>query len=136
MRVLVYAIKAVWAAPVTLVGLLLAILGGARPRLTKKRTIGVSTWWWQAEKGPWHWFFDKFDLAAITFGHVIIYHNGPYRGIIIHEHVHVKQIEYLGVFWFVAYPLASLIALIRGERFYRDNWFEKQAYAAQRRGWG
>ena len=47
-----------------------------------------------------------------------------------HEHVHVRQYERLGVFFFVAYPLASLVARARGRCAYRGNRYEVEAYAA------
>jgi hypothetical protein len=48
-----------------------------------------------------------------------------------HEHVHVRQYERWGLFFFLAYPLASLLALLAGQRPYFDNVFERAAYSQQ-----
>jgi hypothetical protein len=44
-----------------------------------------------------------------------------------HEQAHVRQYERWGLFFFVAYPAASLWQLLRCRRPYLDNWFEVQA---------
>lgn len=49
-----------------------------------------------------------------------------------HELVHVDQWERWGPFLALAYPLASLSALARGRRAYRDNPFEIAARRARR----
>ena len=46
---------------------------------------------------------------------------------VAHEQAHVRQYERWGVFFFVAYPAASLWQLLRCRRPYIDNWFEVQA---------
>jgi hypothetical protein len=49
-----------------------------------------------------------------------------------HERVHVRQYERLGPLFFVAYAGSSLIAWCRGGSLYRDNYFERQAFASTR----
>ena len=46
-----------------------------------------------------------------------------------HERVHVRQAERWGALFLVAYPLASAFAWVRGARPYRDNCFERAAFA-------
>lgn len=76
-----------------------------------------------------------FCFAAITFGHVIL---GTDRHQLVaarrHEHVHVRQYERWGPFLLPAYALSSLWQWIRGRRIYRDNAFEREAYAVDECG--
>lgn len=68
---------------------------------------------------------------AITFGHVIIYRSRTLREAIRkHELIHVRQYERLGPLFIPAYLAASLVALLRGKDPYRDNVFEREAFAA------
>ena len=65
----------------------------------------------------------------MTLGHVVL---GRDREALewsrAHERVHVRQCERWGPFFLPAYGVASLIAMSRGERAYRDNAFEREAY--------
>ncbi len=74
-------------------------------------------------------------FAAMTFGHVIlgVSHEELAR-LRAHELVHVRQYERLGVLFFAAYPLASLVAWARGGCPYLGNRFEVEAYATNRSG--
>lgn len=69
-------------------------------------------------------------FSALTLGHVIL---GTSRAALDaarrHEHVHVRQYERWGVFFLPAYGLSSLWQLLCGRRAYRDNFFEREAYA-------
>jgi hypothetical protein len=118
-----------WAAPATLLGLALSIpflCSGARlrpvegalevahpsvERLVSRLPAGLR-------------------FAAITFGHVII---GVNRGTLAHcrshEHVHVRQYERWGVLFFPVYLGSSLHQFLRGRDPYRDNCFEREAFA-------
>lgn len=72
-----------------------------------------------------------FRFEAITFGHVILgVTQTALDAAREHEHVHVRQYEAWGPFFLFAYVASSLWQLLRGRRMYRDNFFEKQAYAA------
>lgn len=46
-----------------------------------------------------------------------------------HERIHVRQYERWGPFFIPAYFLAGLVAILRGGHGYRDNRFERQAFA-------
>ena len=68
---------------------------------------------------------------AITFGHVILgVSEADLAAARAHEHVHVRQYEAWGPFFLFAYVASSAWQLICGRRPYHDNFFERQAYAA------
>lgn len=70
------------------------------------------------------------SFSAITFGHVILGASAVALEVVReHEHVHVAQYEIWGPFLLPAYIGSSLWQLARGRRVYRDNFFERQAYA-------
>ena len=71
-----------------------------------------------------------FAFSAITFGHVILgIDHATLAAVRAHEHVHVRQYERWGPFFIPAYLLSSLVQLLRGRNPYRDNYFEREAYA-------
>ncbi len=67
--------------------------------------------------------------SAMTLGHIVL---GLDREALAwsrtHERVHVRQCERWGPLFFPAYLLGSLIAFLKGQRPYRDNPFEREAY--------
>ncbi|MBC5784915.1 hypothetical protein H8N03_18355 [Ramlibacter sp. USB13] len=124
-----------WAAPYTVLGLLLggiAVMFGARWR-------------------PYHGVVEIFGgrigraisrlpaslgFSAMTLGHVILaVDRSALTQLRLHEHVHVAQYERWGPLFLPAYLLSSLLQLLRGRNPYRENHFERQAYAvvAERR---
>jgi hypothetical protein len=124
-------VRYLWALPATLVGLLfaaLAVCAGA----TARRVEGVL----EVAGGLLGRIVARFPLsmrfAAIVFGHVII---GTDHALLArvrgHEHVHVRQYERWGVLFFPLYAGSSLVQLLRGRDPYRDNYFEREAYAAE-----
>jgi hypothetical protein len=46
-----------------------------------------------------------------------------------HEHVHVRQCERWGAFFLPAYLLAAAWQALRGRGAWRDNPFEREAFA-------
>src|SRR5262245_37838834 len=71
----------------------------------------------------------KGGATAMTLGHVVIaIDEAAHDRTRKHERVHVRQAEKWGPFFYPAYVLASLIAAFRGQHFYRDNVFEREAY--------
>jgi hypothetical protein len=48
-----------------------------------------------------------------------------------HEQVHVGQYEVWGPLFLPAYAASSIWQFMNGRRAYRDNFFERRAYAAQ-----
>ena len=71
----------------------------------------------------------RFD--AITLGHVILALDCLcLEAVRAHEHVHVRQYERWGALFVPAYLAASVWQGLRGGALYRDNVFEREAYAA------
>ncbi len=69
-----------------------------------------------------------FPIAAITFGHVVLATDGrALEECRAHERVHVAQYERFGFLFPLLYLAASLRAMSRGGRAYRDNAFEREA---------
>lgn len=69
-------------------------------------------------------------FSAMTLGHVILGSSeADLARVREHEHVHIRQYERWGPLFLPAYAASSLWQLVRGRRAYRDNFFERQAYA-------
>lgn len=78
------------------------------------------------------WSLSKMPIRpmAMTLGHVIIGLNEDALDICRdHEMVHVQQCERWGPFFLPAYLLSSAVIWIRRGNAYRDNPFEREAYA-------
>jgi hypothetical protein len=117
-----------WALPCSLLGgafgLLVLALGGTCRREARSlefvRFAGAAP-----ASTPWQ----RLPFVAITLGHVVIAVNqSAMQRLRQHEQVHVRQYERWGVLFFLAYPLASLWAGLRGQCPYRRNHFEVEAY--------
>ena len=119
-----------WAGPNTLLGLLAGVallaLGG------RLRVVGgVAEFSGGLLGSSLASFPGVLRFNAITFGHVILgVSEAELAAARSHEHVHVRQYEAWGPFFLLAYAGSSLWQLLRGRRIYRDNYFERQAYAA------
>jgi len=71
-----------------------------------------------------------FCFGAVTLGHVILGTcHSELCALRAHENVHVKQYERWGLFFLPAYALSSLWEVCHGRNGYRNNIFERQAYA-------
>ncbi len=126
-KLLAYA----WAAPNTVLGILLGLvilgLGG------KMRVVSGVTEFHGGKAGRFlasrpH----PFCFGAMTLGHVILGTcHRELAALRAHEHVHVRQYERWGMFFLPAYALSSLWEVSHGRRGYRNNFFERQAYAAE-----
>ncbi len=116
----------IWAAPVTLAGLLFVCLGRAR-RLTG--TVYVAT-----PGTVLAAFFTRYGVAAFTWGAVICF--GAERYVtptrLTHERRHTTQAMCFGPLLPLAYGLCSLWALLHGRDAYRDNALEVDARGAER----
>lgn len=120
-----------WAAPNTAIGLVagLAMLAtGARVRIVR-RTFEFSGGLLALGLGR---LPQSCRFSAVTLGHVILGMDSKVldtlRG---HEQVHVAQYERWGPLFIPAYLLSSAWQMCRGRSAYRDNYFEKQAFASQ-----
>jgi hypothetical protein len=106
-----------WAAPGTLVGLLLAPFFDRR--FVSQGVLRCEGARWPRRLG-WRY-------RAITFGHVVLSVDALDEETVRHELVHVRQYERWGIFFFPAYGLASVLARARGGGAYEDNAFEIEA---------
>jgi hypothetical protein len=67
----------------------------------------------------------------MTLGHVIIGRDEHcLDSCRDHEQAHVRQVERWGAAFIPAYLLASAWAWSRGQHYYLDNWFERDARRA------
>ena len=120
-----------WASPNTLLGLLLvvlAFLSRGRVRLVDgvlETAGGIPAFFLR-------WMPIGSDgAAAMTLGHVVVGRDeARLRVTRAHERVHVAQYERWGPFFLPAYGLSSLACLCTGKEAYRDNRFEREAYAS------
>jgi len=70
-------------------------------------------------------------FRAITLGHVILATDkATLSAAREHEHVHVRQYERWGPLFLPAYIISSGWQILLGRRIYRDNYFERQAFAS------
>ncbi len=123
-----------WPLPITLFGLILAGIvkasGGACQRYgnaLEASNGAASRLLWLMN--PWA------NIEAITLGHVILARNTDTAARLrTHEHTHVRQYERWGVIFPFAYLTSSAIAVIKGGDAYRDNVFEREAFAVQLEG--
>jgi hypothetical protein len=127
------SLRYLWAAPYTLLGVafgLLALVFGATLRLEHGVLEFCGGWLGRLiARLP-----QPLAFSAMTLGHVILaVDSAALRQLRQHEHVHVRQYERWGLLFLPAYLLSSLVQLLRGRNPYRENHFERQAYAAAKR---
>jgi hypothetical protein len=121
-----------WAMPVTLIGLLIVLIARSSGGV-QQRVDGVleAAGGWPARVLRRGFPFSG-SVAAITLGHVVVGVSlAALDATRAHERVHVRQFERWGVLMVVLYPLAGLIAALRGGNPYIDNVFEREARAAE-----
>lgn len=124
------ALLLVWAFPVTLLGLLIVLIARVSGG-DAKRVDGVleSAGGWPARALARGFPFSG-PVAALTLGHVVIgVSAASLESTRAHERVHVRQFERWGALMLVLYPLAGLVAWVRGGDPYLDNRFEREARA-------
>jgi hypothetical protein len=124
------ASRLLWAAPCSLIGLLLGaivLLVGGRMRWVQgamecnlERDSVLANW------------LRRQPFAAITLGHVILALDASHlQRLHAHERVHVRQFERWGALLLLAYPAASVLAWLRGQDPYLENYFEREAHRAE-----
>lgn len=120
-------VRYIWAAPCSVVGLVLAaplLLAGAKTR----SVCGVLEIALSQQEKPGFRLLHRLPFCAITFGHVVIgLTEQNLEHLRAHEHEHVRQYERWGLFFFLAYPASSFYQWVRGNNPYWDNRFEVQA---------
>ena len=116
-----------WAAPATLVGMLLAV--AALPfGATMRRHTGVIEVTLVPGSGEPRRERPALPFVAITFGHAVIARTADdHARLRSHERVHVAQYERWGAMFLLAYPAESAYQWLRGRRPYLDNRFEVEA---------
>ena len=124
------ALKYLWALPTTSVGLVAALLtlatrGNVQGREGCLECHGGFATWLLTKATPL-----EGGANAMTLGHVIL---GQSQESLDHsrehEHVHVRQVERWGVFFFPAYLGVSAWLWMKGSKdSYMENPFEKEAY--------
>jgi hypothetical protein len=107
-----------WSAPLTVVGLAVAIVSGARPRWDTDRRCLVAT----GVGGPSGAALRLVGAGANTIGQVVLCRSmTPSRALLDHEAVHVRQSERLGPLLIPIYLWSNAI------HGYRDNPLEHAA---------
>lgn len=113
-----------WAAPLTAVGLGVAVLSGARPRWDATRRCLVA----RGVGGPSGVALRLVGAGANTIGHVVLCRDAdPSPVLLDHEAVHVRQAERFGPLLVPAYLWWNAI------HGYRDNPLEHAARRGARR---
>ncbi|WP_234413776.1 signal peptide prediction [Ideonella sp. A 288] len=122
-----------WAAPTTLIGLLAAVPMwglGARGRLVD----GVLELSARRPGAALRALARHLPFEAITLGHVVLAVDArAMRRWRMHERVHVRQAERWGPLFVPLYLGASALCWLRGRDAYRDNPFEREAFAVEDR---
>ena len=121
-----------WALPATLLGMLVVLVArGSGGMLQRVDGVLEVAGGWPAivlRRG----FPFSGSVAAITLGHVVVGASlTDLTTTRAHERAHVRQFERWGALLLVMYPLAGLLAWLRGGHPYRDNVFECEARAAE-----
>ncbi len=115
----------VWAFPTTLVGLTAGALTLCSGGRVQRRRGAL-----EFHGGFARWFLERrvVSASAMTLGHVVLGRD-PHclDSCRDHEQAHVRQVERWGGLFIPAYLLASFLAWKRGEHYYLDNAFERDA---------
>ena len=128
------ALGILWAFPLTIVGLLLAlpiVLIRGQFQLIRIPTVALLV------RGPCaDWMLSRHPFGAMTamaLGHVVIAeHQGLSSRVLIHELAHVRQAARWGIFFPFAYLASSAWAALRGRDAYWHNRFEIAAREAEK----
>jgi hypothetical protein len=116
-------VAAVWASPLTLVGLLMALAAGRRPRWSATHRC----WVVDGVRGPSGVALRTVGAEANAIGQVVLSRSVTSApALLAHEAVHVRQAERLG-------PLLFPLYLWLGARYgYRDHPLERAARLGSR----
>lgn len=116
----------VWASPTTAVGLCAGAL-----TLCSRGRVQVRQGALEFHGGFASWLAGVGGFSAMTLGHVIIGRDEWALDFCRdHEQAHVRQVERWGAAFIPAYLAASVLAGWRGDHYYFDNWFERDARLA------
>lgn len=110
------AAAALWASPLTGLGLLLAALGGGRARLVDGAVVVAGA------GGPIGVLLRRRGFSGTTLGQcVLVTPSAPSPALLAHELVHVRQAERLGV------AFGPLYVVLLGRYGYREHPMERAA---------
>jgi hypothetical protein len=113
-----------WSAPLTVIGLAVAVVSGARPRWDTERRCLVAT----GVGGPSGAALRLVGAGANTIGLVVLCRSeSPGTSLLDHEAIHVRQAERLGP---LLVPVYLWLNALHG---YRDNPLEHAARLGARR---
>jgi hypothetical protein len=134
-RSILRAARYAWAVLPTLIGLALALpvvaFGGTARRVGGTLEIAGRAIAWTVARMP-----ARLRFQAITFGHVILgVDHETLAAVRAHERVHVRQYERWGPLFLPLYLASSAVQLACGRDPYRDNRFEREAFAAETARW-
>lgn len=119
--------SALWSAPLTVVGLGVALVSGGRPRWDASRRCFVT----RGVGGPSSAALRLVGAGANTVGQVVLCRSAdPSDALLDHEAIHVRQAERLGPLLIPAYLWLNAL------HGYRDNPLEHAARAGARRSPG
>jgi hypothetical protein len=121
----------IWAAPTTLVGLLVTLFGARFLRLASDTLLFVAR-----PGSAVAWFFKARGVVAFTLGAVIVFVDEAHAAsprLLAHERRHTLQALWLGPLFLPVYGLCSLWAWARGRAAYADNALEVDARSAESR---
>lgn len=117
-------LRRIWALPTTIVGLIVLML-----TLFTRGRARMHTGVLEVHGGFATWLLQTVGASAMTLGHVVLARDPLSHELSReHERVHVRQVERWGPLFLPAYGVASVIAWWKGQRYYYDNAFEKEAY--------
>jgi hypothetical protein len=123
-----------WAAPCSVIGLLLAVCMAAFAKTGWQVVDGVVEVCFSSPRFSKRGILAAWPFAAITLGHVVAgVSAADLARLRAHEHAHVRQYERWGAFLLLAYPAAGAWQLLRGRRAHWDNPFEIEARNAELR---
>ena len=122
------ALRILWAAPWSLLGLLIGVLGllsGGHVQ-RKHRTV---EFWGGCLPAILSIFPFYSGSPVATFGSVVVGRSDRYLDACRkHQMIHVRQYERWGLLFVPAYLACSLALWFRGKRPYYDNPFERSAF--------
>jgi hypothetical protein len=133
MKIILFRLyKYIWALPNSILGVILGLiilcLGGHARFLSGALEFYGGLFGRLIRKAP---AFLSFE--AVTLGHVLIgINDARLESGREHEHIHIRQYERWGPFFLPAYAMSSLWQIACRRRWYRDNIFEREAYALER----
>lgn len=115
------AVSVVWAAPITVAGLVAGLFSLTKPRVVQGVVLFAPA------RGVTGWIIRRRGFAAVGVGHVIVSVQEPSPRLLAHELAHVRQAERLGPLMAPAY--LGFLA-VHG---YQRNPFEQAARLAAAR---